>query len=196
MRRSPFIEVRFISPDSAAGSQTWLAAADLRRDDVDVDREEAAGLDGVDDGLHHRRPIAIGHGVHRVLHDVGALLVDHVELVGVQRGLVVIARPDVVDAALSLDQELVDIGRRPSDMGIGRTHIALLVAAHAHAAAAFAADIAGRQRNIHQRGVGAVVVVAPDQALLVGEHGAPTLAFLGLGDPGRRLLDLIDRSGR
>ena len=25
MRRSPFIEVRFISPEVAAGSQTWLA---------------------------------------------------------------------------------------------------------------------------------------------------------------------------
>ena len=132
-----------------------------------------------------RVAVAVGDARHGVLHHVGALLVDALELEGVQRRLVVVAGPDVVDAALALDQQLVDIGRRPADMGVGRPDIAFLVAAHAHAAAARPADIAGRQRDVHQRAVGAVVVVAPDQALLVGEHGPPALAVLGLGDPAR-----------
>ena len=34
---------------------------DLGRHDVDVDREQAALLDRVDDGLHHRRAVAGGH---------------------------------------------------------------------------------------------------------------------------------------
>ena len=178
MRRSPFIEVRFISPEVAAGSQTWQACADLGRHDVDIDREQAALLDRADDGIDHRRAVAVGHRVHGVLHHVGALLVDLLELEGVERGLVVIAAPDVVDAALALDQQLVDIGGRPADMGVGRPRIAFLVAAHAHAAAAGTADIAGRERDVHERAVGAVVVVAPDQALLVGEHRAPARAAL------------------
>ena len=66
------------------------------------------------------------------------------------------------------------------------------MAAHPDAAAAFAAHIAGGERDIHQRCVGAVVVVAPDQALLVGEHGAPTLSLLGFGDPSCRLAYLVD----
>ena len=137
--------------------------------------------------------IAVGHRQHRVLHDVGALLVGLLELEGVERRLVVVAGPDVVDAALAVDQQLVDIGGRPADMGVGRPRIALLMAAHADAAAAGPADIAGRQRDVHQRAVGAVVVVAPDQPLLVGEHGAPPrAALLGLGDPFGGLADLVD----
>ena len=68
------------------------------------------------------------------------------------------------------------------------------MSAHAHAAAAGSADIAGRKRDVHQRAVGAIVVVAPDQALLVGEHGAPArAALLRLRDPFGGLPDLIDR---
>ena len=67
------------------------------------------------------------------------------------------------------------------------------MAAHADAAAAGPADIAGRQRDVHQRAVGAVVVVAPDQPFLVGEHRAPaSAALLGLGDPFGGLPDLVD----
>ena len=91
----------------------------------------------------------------------------------VERGLVVVASPDVMHAAFAFDQQLVDVGGRPADMGIRRPRVAFLVAAHAHAAAARTADVAGRERDVHQRAVGAIVVVAPDQALLVGEHGAP-----------------------
>ena len=43
-----------------------------------------------------------------------------------------------------------------------------------------------------ERRIGAVVVVAPDQALFVGDHRAAALAVLGLGDPGGRLPDLVD----
>ena len=135
MRRSPFIEVRFISPEVAAGSRTWAGLADLGRDDVDVDGEQAALFDCCHDGLHHRVAIAIGDGQHGVLHHVGALLVGLLELEGVERGLVVVAAPDVMDAAFAADQHLIDVEGRPRS-GIVRPHIAFLMAAHAHAAAA------------------------------------------------------------
>ena len=141
--------------------------ADLGRDDVDVDREQAALLDGGDDGRHECRLVARRHRVHRILHDVGALLVDLLELVGVERGLVVIARPDVVDASPALDQQLVDVGSRLADMRITGTGVALLMAAHAHAAATRTADVARRERHVHERSVGTVVVVAPDETLLI-----------------------------
>ena len=49
------------------------------------------------------------------------------------------------------------------------------------------------KRDVHQRAVGAVVVVAPDQPLLVGEHRAPAgAALLGLRDPFGGLPYLID----
>ena len=68
------------------------------------------------------------------------------------------------------------------------------MAAHAHAAAARPADIAGRERDVHQRAVGAVVVVAPDQALLVGRTSCgvarrPAWAARSI----RPIGDLIDR---
>ena len=72
-----------------------------------------------------------------------------------------------------------------------RTGIAFLVPAHAHAAAAGPADVAGGKRDVHQRGIGAVVVVAPDEALLVAEHGAAALAVLWFGDPGGGLDDVL-----
>ena len=97
-------------------------------------------------------------------------------------------------AALVLDQQLVDVSCRPADMRVRRTRISLRAAAHAHAAAARSADIAGRQRHVHQRAVGAIVVVAPDEAFLVGEHRAASRpALLGLGDPLGRFLDVGDR---
>lgn len=56
--------------------------------------------------------------------------------------------------------------------------------AETNAAAARAPDIAGRKRHVHDRAVGAVVVVAPDQPLLVREHRASSgAALLGHGDP-------------
>src|SRR5260370_35802642 len=63
---------------------------------------------------------------------------------------------------------------------------------HANAAAAGTPDVAGRQRHVHKGAVGAVVVVAPDEALLIGKHGAPAwIAFLRLGNPFRGLADLV-----
>ena len=165
--------------------------ADLGRHDVDVDGKQAAFLDGVHDRSHQGWLVAGRHGVHGVLHDVGALLVGLLELVGVERGLVVIARPDVMHAALALDQQLVDVGGGFADMGVGWTRVAFLVAAHAHAAATGPADVAGGQRDVHERGIGAIVVVAPDETLLVAEHGAATLAVLGFGDPGGGLDDVL-----
>ena len=97
-----------------------------------------------------------------------------------------------MDAALAADQQLVDVGRGPAD-GHRRPDVAFLMAAHAHAAAAGPADIAGGERHVHERRVGPVVVVAPDQALLVAEHRPPPLAVLGLGDPGGGLDDVVGR---
>jgi hypothetical protein len=60
------------------------------------------------------------------------------------------------------------------------------------ASAARPADIASRQRNVHQGLIGAVIVVAPDESLFVSEHGAPTgAALLGLRDPGGRFADVL-----
>ena len=192
MRRSPFIEVRFISPEVAAGSQTWLACPIWVGMMSTSTANSPPLLDRVHDGRDHRGTVAPRHGGHGVLHHVGALLVGLLELQGVQRRLVVVAAPDVVHAALAADQELVDVGRGLADMGVGRAGVALLVTAEADAAAAGPADVAGRERHVHQRAVGAVVVVAPDQALLVGEHRAATRAArLRLGDPLRRLADLV-----
>ena len=168
--------------------------ANAGRHDVDVDDEEPARVDRADDGFDQRLAVTVGDGVHRVLHPVGTLLVDALELHRVQRRLVVVAGPDVVDCALAVDEELVDVRRGPADMTVAGPHVTLLVAAETHHAASGPPDISGRQREVHQRSVGAVVVVAPDQALLVGEHGPParSIAF-GFGDPPCRCLDVLDR---
>ena len=64
--------------------------------------------------------------------------------------------------------------------------------AHADAAPAGAADIAGRKRDVHEGTVGPVIVVAPDQALLIGEHRPPAhAALLGFGNPARSLADVL-----
>ena len=165
--------------------------ADLRGHDVDVDAEKATLPDCAHDGVDLCLPVAIGNAGHGVLHHIGALLVGRLELERVQCGLVMVASPDVMDATLATDQELIDIRRRPST-GIVGPDVAFLVAAHANAATAWPADIPGGERQIDQRSVGPIVVVAPDQAFLVSEHGPASLAVLGLGYEARRLLDLID----
>ena len=167
---------------------------DLRRNDVDVDREQTALLDSVHDGRDHRGPVTPRHCGHGVLHHVGALLVGLLELQGVQRRLVVIAGPDVMHAAFTADQQLVDVRCGLAHMCIGGPRVAFLVTAKPHATAPRPADVAGRKRDVHQRPVGAVVVVAPDQPLLVGEHRAPTRAArLRLRNPLCRFPDLVGR---
>ena len=89
-----------------------------------------------------------------------------------------------MDAALTLDQQLIDVRCRLSDMGVGWPGIALLMATHAHHAAAFPADISGRQRQVHNRRDGTVIVIAPDDAFLIGEHRATSLPLLRFGNPG------------
>ena len=104
-----------------------------------------------------------------------------------------IASPNVMNASLALQEKLVDIGRRSADVGVRGSHVAFLVTAHANAAAAGTADVARRQRDIHQGAVGPVIVVAPDQPLLVGEHRAiARAAVLRFADPlggGSNLVD-------
>ena len=164
--------------------------ADLGRHDVDVDREEAAFVNRSENSVDCGFPVTVRNRGHRVLHQVRALLIRLLELVGVERRLVVVAVPDVVDAAPSLDEKFVDIGRRPRT-GIVRAHIAFLVAAEPDDAAAHLADIAGGERDVHISAVGAVVVVAPNEALFVTEHHAAAFAALFRhGDPFGRLDDV------
>jgi hypothetical protein len=99
----------------------------------------------------------------------------------------------MVDAAFAADDELVDVCRGFSIMRIGWTRIALLVATQPDAAAARATDVAGGQRDVHERLIYPVIVIAPDEALRVSDHGPPSVAaLLRLRDPGRRLADVID----
>src|SRR5208282_4466117 len=71
-------------------------------------------------------------------------------------------------------------------------NISFLMTAHADAAPAGATDIAGRQSDVHECAVGPVIVVAPDQALLIGEHRPPAgAALLGFGNPARSLADVL-----
>ena len=121
--------------------------ADLAVDDVHVDREQPARVDRADDRLDQFLARGARMGVHGVLHHVGAAVVVALELGRVERRLVVVVGPDVVHLAVAGDDQLVDIGRGPADMGVGRAEVAFLVAAETADAAAFAADIAGRQRR-------------------------------------------------
>ncbi len=150
--------------------------ADLRRHDVDVDREQSSLPDRYHDGVDHGLAVAPWHRVHGILHHVRAALVDLLELEGIQRCLVVITCPDVMDAAATFDQEFVDIGSRTPNVSIGRTRIALLMASEPNNAATRTADVAGRKRQVYDGAVGAVIVVAPDDSLLVAEHRASAFA--------------------
>ena len=79
-------------------------------------------------------------------------------------------------------------------MGVGRSRVAFLVAAHPHTTAPGPTDISGGQCDVHQRAVRAVVVISPNQPLLISEHGPPSrAALLGLRYPFGRLADLIRR---
>lgn len=191
------MEVRFISPEVAAGSQTcdacpiWLGTMSTSTEN------SPPLLDRLDDGVDQRRTVTKRDRVHGLLHQISALLVGSLELVGIERRLVVVAAPDVVHPSPALDQQLVDIGRRPPHMGVGGAGVSFLVPAEAHAATSRPTDVAGGESDIHERAVGAVVVVAPDQALLIGEHGAAArIAVLGRRYPLRRLADLVDREAR
>ena len=158
----------------------------LCRHNIDINGEQATFLDGRHDGFRHAVAVTIRHRRHCVLHQIGAFLVGLFELQRIERGLIVVATPDVVDAAFSANQELVDISRGTPHMSVGGPRIAFLMATHSHTASARPADVASRQRDIHQRSVGAVIIVSPDQPLLVGEHGAAARAsLLRLGDPFR-----------
>ncbi len=87
------------------------AGADLGRHDVGVHHEQAAPVDCIHYGRDLCLAIACRHGIQGGLHEIGAVLVDALELARVERGLKVVAAPDVVNAALAPDQKLIDVGR-------------------------------------------------------------------------------------
>src|SRR5262249_8507693 len=179
-----------------SGSRRWqpymARLADLCRNDVHIDSKQAAFLYRVHDGLHHLWPVAIGHRRHGILHQICAFLVGFLELECIQRRLVMITSPDVVDPAFALDEQLVHIGSRTPDKGIRRPRITLLMTPHPHTSATRTPDVSSSERDVHKSAVGAVIVVTPNQALLIGEHGASSRpALLWLSDPGRGLGDLI-----
>jgi hypothetical protein len=157
-----------------------------------IDGKQAAFLYRFHDRFDRLREVAIGHRRHGVFHQIGASLVRFLELERIQRRLVMIAPPDVVDAAFALDQQLVHIGSGTPDKRIGGPRITFLMASHPHTSTARTPDVSGSGREVHERAVGPVIVVAPDQALFIGEHRAPArAALLGLSDPGGGLRDLI-----
>lgn len=93
--------------------------------------------------------------------------------------------------AAARDDHLVDVGGGAPDMGVRGAVIALLVATQTAAPAALAAHVAGGQADVEQAADGTIVVVAPDDALLIaGDAFAAAAVFLGLGDPFGSLDDL------
>ena len=165
--------------------------ADLTVDDVHIHHEEATGIDRRHNCIDHLFPGSARGHVDRILDHVGPALVHALVFGCVQRRLVVVASPDVVHAAQTPDQELVDIFRRSSNMAFGRAEISLLVTAKSAGTTTFAANVTGCQRDVHQRADRAVIVVAPDDALLVAGHAfAAAAVIMRLGNPFGRLLDV------
>src|SRR5690606_22183253 len=103
-----------------------------------------------------------GAGVHGFLHHVGSTVIDALELGRVERGLVVVIGPNVMDLASPRNNELIDIGSRTADMRVRRAEVAFLVPAQTADATAFATDVAGRKANVHQGADDPIVIVAPD----------------------------------
>ena len=147
---------------------------ELHRVEVDDGDEQPTVLDrlvgDVDGLLDGRAPRAS----ERRLDDPRTLQHHLAVLLRVQRGLEVVARPGGEHHPVAVDDLLVDVGRgtRP---GIRRSGVALLVSAHAHHAGAPASHVMGREHQINERRLDLVVVVAPDDPLLVGVHGAPPM---------------------
>ena len=76
---------------------------DLCRNDVDINREQATFLNRGHDGFRHGVAITVRHRRHRVFHQIGALLVGLLEPKRVERGLVVVAAPDVMHTTFVAD---------------------------------------------------------------------------------------------
>ena len=154
------------------------------------DQEHAAGLERLDDGGDALADgPALGAG-ERVAHRLAARHQRRLEGFGLQRGQHRVAAPDPEAFDLAAAHRLVDVERRPA-AGIGRAHVALLVAAQAAHPGARLAEIAGEQRQIDDSGDVLVVLEAPDQALLVVQQGTPPgAAHLRRGDPLGGLMDL------
>ena len=93
--------------------------------------------------------IAVGHVCHRVFHKVRASLIGVAILLCVKRRLEVVAGPDMVHPSFAIYQELVNIGSGSTDKPVGRPDIAFLMAAHANTAAAWLADVASCERDVH-----------------------------------------------
>ena len=160
-------------------------------DDVDADAEDAARVDRTDDRIDQLLPGRPGACVHCLLHHVRAAVVDALELGGVERGLVVVVGPDVVHLAAARYDQLVDVGCRAADMGVGGAEIAFLVSAETADATAFATDVAGCKTYVHQCPDDAVVVIPPNDAFLISGDSLGTAAvLLGFGDPFGGLDDL------
>lgn len=138
---------------SSPGSSPWKAfhrrqddmrgLPDLAVDDVDADAEDAARVDRTDDRIDQAPP-----GSPRRVRPLPPSPCSsggcrRSELGGVERGLVVVVGPDVVHLAAARDDELVDVGCRAADMGVGGAEIAFLVSAETADATAFATDVAG-----------------------------------------------------
>jgi hypothetical protein len=107
--------------------------------------------------------------------------------------LEVVARPPGHHLALAVDQFLVDVDLAVA--GVGRARVALLMAAHAHHAGAAPSNVVRGVHKVDQGRLDEIVVVAPDDALLVGMAGTRRMTrCLRLVGPVRRLPQLLHRN--
>ena len=145
-------------------------------------------VDDVDEPLGRRtsclRERLLDH-VRAPHHDLSILL-------GIECRLERVAGPDRQHLAVAVDDFLIDVRRGPRPR-VGRPYVALLVAAQAHHTGSASPDVVRREAEADEGGLDAVVVVAPDDALLVAVHRARTVARgLRLVGPLGRLLDVGD----
>ena len=80
---------------------------DLAVDDVDIDREDTPRVDRADDRIDQLLARRTGAGVHGFLHHVGPTVIDALELGRVERGLVVVIGPNVMDLASPRNNEVL-----------------------------------------------------------------------------------------
>ena len=155
------------------------------------DKQPTVFFDRLVDDLRHFLGTGAPDLAQRLFHDVAAAQDFVTVLLGIERGLEGVAGPDCEHLAVALNDFLVHVRRRTTTR-VRRATVALLVAAHPDHARAPTAHVMGSQHQVHQGRLDAVIVVTPDDALLVAVHGPGRVAGgLGLVGPFRRLDQLV-----
>ena len=116
------------------------------------------------------------------------------ELRCVQCSFVVISCPDVVDLAAAIDQKLIDIFCRATNVAIGWTVVPFLVSTKTTNPATFLANVASGQGDVHQRADGAIVIIAPDDPFFIGGDAFAALTVFGFRNPSCGLGNIFSRN--